>query len=477
MIDSQLWDTKLFEKLDSMSQTLKGVELNAKTITDYKNKAVSYPEVDTNVLSLRKDFYGMKALLEKFNILPEVLCEGYITSYQEIDQEIRHIEKYFDKNNAKLEKEVVKTFDKLEGKQLKNCINYYETTYEQYLNFAIIHPQFELNLQNLALLLKANCLLESCDLGNEKVSFDLKSWESTLKEVKSLHESFVTKKINPKEGSFKSMEPIITAAKEFVKKINEFKHISDDKKCLTLENIDDLITESKEYSKIDLSEHIDYLSNLKQEIIEKTELMKSDTVIEQQYLIRIKEFFVNLPMDFQEELCVIDKKLDSTDKFINEIQLLSNQDFEKKHAKIVEDYQNLSVKIDSFEVTIERYNQDKENVKKIEDFLTEFSDNSSTSNCTVTNYNTVKIHKSSWHKLQFFMDKILLIKLVVLEGKILKNIHKQKIAKDKKLKQPENTTEQAEKKVEEVSPEEMIEEELTKDIKVPEEMVLDIELN
>ena len=477
MIDSQLWDTKLFEKLDAMSQTLKGVELNAGAINDNKNEQISYPETRANVSNSRKDFYAMKALLEKFNNLPEVLCEDYMTSYQEIDQEIRHIEKYVEKNQTKLEKEVVKAFDKLEGKHLKNSINYYESIYEQYYRFAIVHPEFELSLQNLTLLLKANCLLESFELGKQKLNFDLKSWESTLKEVKTLHESF-SKKASPKDGSLKAMEPIIADAKEFVKKINEFKNISDEIKSLTLENIDELIEESKNYCKIDLSEHIDYLSNLKSEILEKVDLVKSNTIIEQQNLVKFKEFFMNLPMDFQNELSLIDEKIQKTQNFINEIQTLSNQDFEKKFDKIFENYQNLSVKIDFFESSVERYNQDKENVEKIEDFLKEFSDASKASDCTVTSYNIVKTHKSSWHKLQFFMDKILLVKLVALEGRILKNIHKQVIARDKKSKEVESNVEQKETKTDNENADAMDQEEAPKDIKVntPEKKNQDIDM-
>ena len=184
LIDSELWSNKVFEHLDSVLSTLKGVEKNAKNIQDLKNvlkeRNCSFEDLK---LVQRLEIENMKELLEKFKILPDVLCNNFMTSWQVIDSEVRGVETFHNIKVLKTEKELVKLFEIVKGKKLQTVISTYDSILDGYCEFAIVHPDIENMLINLATLIRANCLLEG--KGFKNCRRDLTIWEGTYNDVKA----------------------------------------------------------------------------------------------------------------------------------------------------------------------------------------------------------------------------------------------------------------------------------------------------
>lgn len=171
-----------------------------------------------------------------------------------------------------------------------------------------------------------------------------------------------------------SMDSTITSAKEFVIKVLKIKNCANCEKVWSLENIEELICGEKKVPKeIDLSETVDFLTNLKQEITNKKELVHDEGQVLEEELIQAREFFNNLPMNFETELTIVNEKLNNAEKFNGHVEN-SKHDLNNEFDNLVTQYQKLNVRLTEFEDLINRVNQDKAIIKDIEDFLGEKSE-------------------------------------------------------------------------------------------------------
>jgi len=89
-----MWDTKVFEILDSVSETLKGVERYSSSMS----------------MNEKKELEMVKSLLEKFAILPDTLSINYIKPYKVIKDELDSIKIYYEKNKQMIENKIIALF-------------------------------------------------------------------------------------------------------------------------------------------------------------------------------------------------------------------------------------------------------------------------------------------------------------------------------------------------------------------------------
>jgi hypothetical protein len=367
--------------------------------------------------SSRKEIDDMKNLLVKFNELPDVLSDAHMTSYQEIDQEVRQVEKYCDLNRKKAEKEIFKLFEVQKGKKLQAVVGYYDVTLEGYSNFAIVHPEIEGLLHNLATLVRANCLLEGTGFKGGKR--DLTIWEGTYNDVKNLHEFYSKKTKNVKDSISTAMESAITSAKGFVMKVHEIKNSVNSEKLWTMSEIDELIASEKKVAKeIDLSETVEFLTNLRQEINNKHDLVNEEAQVSYDDLLAAKEFFLSLPMDFTAELTTINQKFSDAENFISKIKEMDSRTLQKSFADLMIEYDGLSVKMVYFDELVSKFNQYGEFVTEIESFLVNYTDEA-TSFC-LEDYKKAQALKESLVKPSIFDFSNVLVKMTVFEGRVIR---------------------------------------------------------